>query len=320
MPVDLEGKVLRVDYRQRTVKDEITCTGIGLHSGQKVNLTIRPAPPDTGIRFTRKDLPDQPSVKAGVENVVGTRLSTTVGMNGCKVGTVEHLMAAFFGMGVDNAQVVLDGPEVPIMDGSAAPFIFLLRRVGVKEQRELKRFIVIGKPFQVKEGDRSVSLYPSNELKISYTIDFRHPLLRNQSYELSFSGKDFVEEISRARTFGFLSDVKTLRENGLALGGSLDNAVVVDDFRILNKDGLRYNDEFVRHKILDFIGDLAILGHPVIGHFVVKRSGHCLNQSMLKRLMSRERHWEKLVFKTPEECSEKRVSIPVFGFLDPVPA
>ncbi|MCJ7596439.1 MAG: UDP-3-O-acyl-N-acetylglucosamine deacetylase [Desulfobacterales bacterium] len=309
-----------MDFRQRTLKDEISCTGIGLHSGKKIKLTVKPAPPDTGIRFVRKDIPGHPVIKAYFENVVDTTLSTTIANNGHRVSTVEHLMAAFFGLGIDNARVELDGAEVPIMDGSAAPFVFLIRSVGIREQKNPKNFIVVKKPFEVQEGNRSVSLYPSKELKISYTIDFHHPMLRNQEYELSFSGKNFVNEISRARTFGFLKDIQTLWENGLAMGGSLDNAIVIDDFRILNEDGLRYKDEFVRHKILDFIGDIAIIGCPVIGHFVVQRSGHSLNQSMLRALMANQSSWEWAAFRTPQECSQNSVKIPAFGSPGPIPA
>ena len=309
-----------MDYRQRTVRDDVSCTGIGLHSGEKVRLTIKPAPADNGICFIRKDLSGHPVIKTHFENVVDTNMCTTVGNNGFKVSTIEHLMAAFFGLGIDNARVELDGPEAPIMDGSSAPFIFLLKSAGVREQKNPKRFIVIKKPFKIDEGDRHIYIYPSNELKISYTIDFHHPLLRNQKYELCFSGKDFIKEISRARTFGFLKDIDILRENGLAKGGSLDNAIVIDDFRIINEDGLRYKDEFVRHKILDFIGDLAILGAPVIGHFVVKKSGHFLNQYMLRELMNNKRYWKMLTFNNREECTKNNVKIPVLGSLEPVPA
>ena len=309
-----------MDYKQRTIRDETSCTGIGLHSGHPVNLTIKPAPPDTGITFIRVDVPSRPSVRAAFEHVVDTRLSTTLGYNGFRVSTVEHLMAAFFGLGIDNARVELDGPEVPIMDGSAAPFIFLLRSAGIREQKSPKRFVVIKRPLELRENGRSVRITPSKELKISYAIDFNHPLLRDQTFELRFSGKDFVKEISRARTFGFLRDIQTLRENGLALGGSLDNAIVIDDFRILNEDGLRYKDEFVRHKILDFIGDLAILGCPVIGHFVVKKSGHALNHQLLKKLIRSEKTWEDLAITSPEQWAEEKFTIPVFGFSDPIHA
>lgn len=305
-----------MDYKQRTLKDEVNCTGIGLHSGAKVKINLRPAPCDTGVRFVRTDLDGHPTVEARFDNVFDTTLATTIGTDGCKVATVEHLMAAFFGLGIDNAVVELDGPEVPIMDGSAAPFVFLIKSVGVKEQNEPKRFIVIKKPYKVDDGNRSVFIYPSKELKITYMIDFQHPLLRNQEYELTFSGREFSREISMARTFGFLKDVQFLKENGLAKGGSLDNAVVIDDFRIINEDGLRFNDEFVRHKILDFIGDLSIVGAPIIGHFVAKKSGHYLNQYMLRGLMESKRHWKELTFKTPQECTEKRIKIPTFGGLD----
>ncbi len=309
-----------MDFKQRTLKDEVSCTGIGLHTGEKVKINLRPAPVNTGVRFVRTDLDGHPVVEARFDNVYDTTLATTIGSDGCRVATIEHLMAAFFGVGIDNAVVELDGPEVPIMDGSAAPFVFLIKSVGIKEQKAPKRFIVIKKPFKVDDGNRSVAIYPSKELKITYTIDFQHPLLRNQEYELTFSGGDFSREISRARTFGFLRDVQTLKENGLAKGGSLDNAVVIDDFRIINEDGLRFSDEFVRHKILDFIGDLSIIGAPVIGHFVAKKSGHYLNQYMLRGLMESKRHWKELTFETPQECTEKMIKIPVFGAPDPLPA
>lgn len=309
-----------MDYRQRTVRDDVSCTGIGLHSGEKVRLTIKPAPPDTGIKFIRKDSSHNRTIKAHFDNVVDTHLSTTIGCNGTRVSTIEHLMAAFFGLGIDNARVEIDGPEVPVMDGSAAPFVFLLKSIGIKEQKKPKSFIILKKTLRVQDGNKSISIYPSKELKISYTIDFNHPLLKNQKYELHFSGKDFITEISRARTFGFLNDVQALREAGLGLGGSLDNAIIIDDFRILNEDGLRYKDEFVRHKILDFLGDIAILGAPIIGHFVVERSGHSLNQAILKKLIANKKYWERLVLENPEECTRNRVKIPVFGSLEPIPA
>ncbi|MBN1830569.1 MAG: UDP-3-O-acyl-N-acetylglucosamine deacetylase [Deltaproteobacteria bacterium] len=313
-------KELSVDYRQRTLRDEVSCTGIGLHTGKKVKVTIKPAPSDTGIKFIRKDLTGQPVIDAHSRNVTDTMLSTTIGNNGHRIATIEHLMAAFFGLGIDNARVELDGPEVPSMDGSSAPFVFLLKSVGIKEQKDLKRFMIIKKTFKLQDGNRSICIHPSKELRITYTIDFDHPMLRNQRYELRFSGKDFINEISRARTFGFLKDVRVLRENGLAKGGSLDNAIIIDDFRIINEDGLRYADEFVRHKILDFIGDLAILGFPIIGHFEVQKSGHYLNQLMLKRLMDKEKCWEMVTFKNPDECKQTSVKIPVFGSIEPIPA
>lgn len=309
-----------MDYRQRTIRDEVSCTGIGLHSGNRVRLTIKPAPAGHGISFIRKDLTGHPAIEARSENVIDTNMCTSIGNNGSRISTIEHLMSAFFGLGIDNARVELDGPEVPIMDGSAAPFIFLLKSVGIKEQRNLKRFVIIKKPFMIQKGGRSVAVYPSKELKITYTIDFHHPLLKNQTLDLCFSGKDFIQEISRARTFGFLKDIEILRENGLAKGGSLDNAIVIDDFRIINEDGLRYKDEFVRHKILDFLGDLALLGSPIIGHFIVEKSGHFLNQHMLTKLLKSRKTWKILTFQNPEQCAQNRVKIPVFGSLGPVSA
>ena len=309
-----------MDYKQRTLMNEVGCTGIGLHTGEKVKINLRPAPANSGIKFVRTDLKGRPEVEVRFDNVFDTTLATTIGTNGCKVSTIEHLMAAFFGLGIDNAVVELDGPEVPIMDGSAAPFVFLIKSGDVREQKSPKQFIVITKPFKVDDGNRSVCIYPSKELKITYMIDFQHPLLRYQEYELTFSGRDFVREISTARTFGFMKDVETLKKNGFARGGSLDNAVVIDDFRIINEDGLRFDDEFVRHKILDFIGDISIVGSPIIGHFVVKKSGHFLNQHMLRKLMESKKHWKVMTFKTPEECTKTNVTIPAFGALQPVTA
>ena len=302
-----------MDYNQRTLRREVGCTGIGLHTGERVGIKVRPAPPDTGICFVRTDLPGSPMIKASFENVVDTTLATTIGRNGCRVATIEHLMAAFFGLGVDNAVVEIDGPEVPIMDGSAAPFVFLLRSAGIKPQNKAKKFFVIKRPFHIEDGDRSVSISPSKELRIIYTINFNHPLLRDQTFDTTFSSKEFAKEISRARTFGFLKDVQALKKAGLAKGGSLDNAIVVDDFKILNEDGLRYEDEFVRHKILDFIGDLSILGAPVIGHFEVKRSGHFLNQEMLRKLMKSRDRWELVSLDIRRKQLALQVNAPSFA-------
>lgn len=307
-------------FKQRTLRDSISCTGIGLHSGKKVRMTIKPAPPDTGIQFIRKDLPGDNIIKAHFDNVINTTMCTIIGNNGNHVSTIEHLMAAFFGFGIDNAQVEIDGPEVPIMDGSAAPFIFLIKSTGIKEQRTPKKFIVIKKTFNIQEGNRSITIKPSKELKISFTIDFHHPLINNQQYDFSFSGKGFMDKLSRARTFGFLKDIETLREAGLAKGGSLDNAIVIDDFRVLNEDGLRYHDEFVRHKILDFLGDIAVIGAPIIGHFIVKRSGHSLNHAMLKKLSSNKKYWKKVTMEEPGKTTREGFKIPAFGPLEPIPA
>jgi len=309
-----------VNYRQATVYRKVSCTGIGLHTGKKINMTIKPALPDTGIRFVRVDLNSSPIVKAHFDNVADTMLATSIEDNGCRVSTVEHLMAAFYSLGIDNALVELDGPEVPAMDGSAAPFVFLLNDAGISLQRAYKKFIVVKKPLLVEDGDRSIAVYPSKELIINYMIDFEHPLLKNQQYDLLFSGQNFVAEISTARTFGFLKDVQNLKKNGLAHGGSLDNAIVIDEFRVLNKDGLRFEDEFVRHKILDFIGDISLAGLHIIGHFVVKRSGHSLNISMLQQLINTSECWATVSLTSRQESIKHRIKIPSFGFANPVAA
>lgn len=306
-----------MDLRQRTLADDMRCTGIGLHTGSKVNLTVRPSPPNTGINFERVDISPDSIVKATFDNVIATNMATTIGFNGYSVSTVEHIMAAFFGLGIDNALVQIDGEEVPIMDGSSAPFVSLLRDAGVTVQSSNKRFVVVREPVKIEDGNRLVEVYPSNELKITYKIDFDHPLIKDQAYNFSFSQSGFIDEISSARTFGFLKDVDMLQSNGLAQGGSLDNAIVVDDFEVLNEDGLRYKDEFVRHKILDFIGDLAILGYIPIGHFVVERSGHSLNQQLLKKFMALETCWEELHSTNPQDCTGVR--IPYYDALGPVP-
>jgi len=309
-----------MDSRQRTVAKEISCTGIGLHSGKTVGMTIQPGPADSGIIFERLDIPDSCKIKASFDNVIQTNMATTIGVNGYRISTVEHLMAAFFGMGIDNALVQIDGEEVPIMDGSSAPFVDLLDSAGVTVQDSYKRFLLVKNPVKVTDGNRSVQLHPSDELRITYRIDFDHPLIKDQSYEMVFSKPNFIREISRARTFGFLKDVQTLWDNGLAKGGSLENAIVVDEFGVLNEDGLRYKNEFVRHKLLDFIGDLAILGATVIGHVVVERSGHSFNQELLKAFLAQENCWEEVQFNNHEDYGKKNVRIPSFGFLGFAPA
>lgn len=297
---------------QRTVNGEIGCTGIGLHTGKKITMAIKPLPPNSGIRFCRTDRPDHPHIPARLENVVDTRLSTTVGQNGHIVATVEHLMSAFAGMGIDNALIELNGPEVPIMDGSAGPFMYLLKDVGVRMQEDVKKFFLIKKPLTLENGDKSISVYPCRELKITYAIDFDHPLLEKQTYVLRFSGLAFIKEISRARTFGFLKDVETLKHNGFAQGGSLDNAIVLDEYRVLNEEGLRYGDEFVRHKILDLMGDLYLLGMPIIGHFVINKSGHTLNCGFLRKLLKSKKRWKVVKFSDRRACEARHISVPTF--------
>ena len=290
--------------RQRTLKNVIRATGVGLHTGEKVYLTLRPAAVDTGIIFRRVDLPEPVEIPATPENVGDTTLSTTLIKDGVRVSTVEHLLSAFAGLGIDNAYIDLNAPEVPIMDGSAGPFVFLIQSAGIEEQAAAKRFIRIKKPVLVEDGDKWVKFEPFNGFKVGFTIDFDHPAFaeRHQTAEVDFSTTSFVREVSRARTFGFMSQIEMLRANNLALGGSLDNAVVVDDYRVLNEDGLRYVDEFVKHKILDSIGDLYLLGHSLIGAFSGNKSGHALNNRLLRVLLSKEDCWEEVTFTDPEKA------------------
>jgi len=289
--------------KQRTLKNVIRATGIGLHTGEKIYLTLRPAPVDTGIIFQRIDLKPTISVQARPENVSDTRLSTTLEQNGVKISTVEHLMSAFAGLGIDNAYVELSAPEVPIMDGSAGPFVFLLQSAGILEQEKLKQFIRIKKPLLLKEEDRWVKFEPFNGFKVSFAIDFDHPILQNstQVASVDFSTTSFVKEVSRARTFGFMDGIEALRNAGLAQGGSFDNAIVMDALHILNDDGLRYEDEFVKHKVLDAIGDLYLLGHPLIGAFNAHKSGHALNNRLLRQLQNNQSAWEVITYENDDE-------------------
>ena len=299
--------------KQRTLKNVIRATGVGLHSGEKVYMTLRPAPPDTGVIFRRVDLSDPVEIKATAENVGPTTLSTTLEADGVQVSTVEHLLSAMAGLGIDNAYVDLSAAEVPIMDGSAGPFVFLVQSAGVEEQSELKRFLRIKKSVKVEDDDKWAMFEPFEGFKVGFGIEFNHPAFNenNCRAEIDFSTTSFVKEVSRARTFGFMRDVELLRENNLALGGSLDNAVVVDDYRVLNEDGLRYEDECVKHKILDAIGDLYLLGHSLIGAFQGHKSGHELNNYLLKKLLATEDAWELVSF-------DNEVNLPI-SFMQPVP-
>lgn len=285
--------------RQRTLKNVIRATGVGLHTGEKVYLTLRPAAPDSGIIFRRVDLDEPVEIPATPENVGDTTLSTTLIKDGVRISTVEHLLSAMAGLGIDNAYVDLNAAEVPIMDGSAGPFVFLIQSAGIEEQNAPKRFIRIKKKVMVEDGDKSVCFEPFDGFKVGFTIDFDHPAFKegSQVAEVDFSTTSFVREVSRARTFGFMNQIEQLRANNLALGGSLDNAVVVDDYRILNEDGLRYIDEFVKHKILDSIGDLYLLGHSLIGAFSGHKSGHALNNELLRALLAQEDAWEEVTFE-----------------------
>jgi UDP-3-O-[3-hydroxymyristoyl] N-acetylglucosamine deacetylase len=287
---------------QRTLKQAISATGVGLHSGERVKLTLLPAAPDTGIVFRRTDLPEPVDVKVEPALVNDTRLSSTlVTDTGVRVGTIEHLMSAFAGFGIDNLVVEVTAAEIPIMDGSAAPFIYLLQSAGVIEQTVPKRFIRVKQPLEIIEGDKWVRLDPMDGFKITLSIEFNHPAfnLAPQKVEIDFASSSYLDEISRARTFGFMHEVEYMRQHGLGLGGSLDNAIVIDDEYVLNPEGLRFPDEFVRHKILDAIGDLYIIGHPLIASFSGHKSGHAMNNKLLRKLLETPDAWEYASFVDP---------------------
>jgi UDP-3-O-[3-hydroxymyristoyl] N-acetylglucosamine deacetylase len=285
--------------RQRTLKETISATGIGLHGGAKVYMTLRPAPANTGIVFRRVDLDPPTDVAASALNVSETTLGTTLEAGGARISTVEHLMAAFAGLGIDNAFVDLTAAEVPIMDGSAAPFVFLLQSAGIEEQNAAKRFIRVRKPVEIKQGEKWARLAPHDGFRINLEISFDHPVLRKhqQSVRFDFSTAAFLRQLSRARTFGFLRDLETLRSRELTLGGSMDNAIVLDDYRVLNEDGLRFRDEFARHKALDALGDLYLLGTSLIGEFSGFKSGHQLNNLLLRALLERPECYQEITFE-----------------------
>jgi UDP-3-O-[3-hydroxymyristoyl] N-acetylglucosamine deacetylase len=285
--------------KQRTLKNSIRATGVGLHTGEKVTLTLRPAPPNTGVIFHRSDLDPPVAITAAAENVGDTRLSTTLVNGDVRVSTVEHLLSAVAGLGIDNLHVDVSAPEVPIMDGSAGPFVFLLQSAGLKEQNAPKKFIRIKRTVEIHDQDKWVRFDPYEGFKVGFCIDFEHPMFTSgsQRAELDFSSTSFVREVSRARTFGFMRDIEALRANQLALGGSLDNAIVLDDFKILNEDGLRYENELVKHKILDVVGDLYLLGHSLIGAFTGHKSGHALNNQLIRQLKLDQDAWELVTFE-----------------------
>ncbi len=287
--------------RQRTLKNVIKATGITLHGGERAELTLRPAPRNTGIIFQRIDLDPPVEIPARAENVGDTTLSTSIVKNGARVSTVEHLLSAFAGLGIDNAYVDVTASEIPIMDGSAGPFVFLVQSAGIQEQDAPKRFIRIKRKVKVQDGDKWASFEPFEGFKVTFSIEFDHPLFKSHSKTatLDFSSTSYVKEVSRARTFGFMSDFEHLRSLNLARGASLDNAVAIDDFRVLNEDGLRYEDEFVKHKILDAIGDLYLLGSSLIGAFSGFKSGHSLNNKLLRKLLAHQDAWEYVTFDDP---------------------
>ena len=283
---------------QRTLKNTIRATGVGLHTGRQILMTLHPAAPDSGILFRRVDLPVPVEIEARAEHVGETQLGTTLVKGDVRVSTVEHLLSAFAGLGIDNAIVEVSGAEVPIMDGSAGPFVFLLQSAGIEEQAIAKRFVRIRKSIEVRDGDKWARFDPFDGFKVNFEIEFDHPVFRKRAQRASmdFSTTSFLREVSRARTFGFMRDLETLRSRNLALGGTLDNAIVLDDAGIVNEDGLRYEDEFVKHKILDAIGDLYLLGHSLIGEFSGFKSGHGLNNRLLRALMADKSAWEEVTF------------------------
>jgi len=288
---------------QRTLAKPVSCTGVGMHSGKPVCVTIKPAPVNHGVKFVRTDLPNNPIISAHFHSVVDTSLATVIGSDGIIVSTIEHLMAALAGLSIDNALVEMDDYEVPIMDGSAGPFTALINSGGIEEQTRPRCFFVVSEPIELKESDRKVGIYPARSMRITYTIEFNHPLVKEQSYSLEMSDALFEREISRARTFGFMHDVEYLKRYGFARGGSLDNAIVIDKDQILNNEGLRYPNEFVRHKILDCIGDFSLLGMPVLGHVVAYKSRHGFNHAFLEKFFKEKGSWETRTISETKDLS-----------------
>jgi len=297
---------------QRTIAAQATCSGVGLHSGKTVNLTIKPAPPNHGIQFTRTDLPDSPKISALFNRVVDTSLATVIGYNGFIVSTIEHLMAAFAGLYIDNALVELDDYEVPVMDGSAGPFTRMILKAGIKTQNHPKHFFIVKNPIELKHDDKSVCVYPSDTPRITCAIDFAHQSVKQQTFTAPLSETTFEKDICQARTFGFLQEVEYLKRYGFAKGGSLKNAVVLDESGIMNEEGLRYEDEFVRHKLLDCIGDFSLLGLPILGHLVLSKSGHAFNHEFLKTFLDQKDSWETCSFPRMGQearCQPKSLAI-----------
>ncbi len=297
--------------RQRTLKSSIRATGVGLHSGIKVTLNLRPAPADTGIIFRRVDLTPPVDLKADPYGVGDTRMASCLERDGVKLGTVEHLMSALAGLGIDNLYVDVDAPEIPIMDGSAAPFVFLLQSAGIEEQAAAKRFLRVKKTVEVVDGDKWARLEPYEGFKLSFSILFNHPAVDQSGtrVEVDFADDSYVRDVSRARTFGFTQDVEALRAQGLALGGSLDNAIVMDEYRVLNAEGLRLPDEFVRHKVLDAVGDLYLVGHPLLAAFSAHKSGHAMNNKLLRALLADADAWEWVSFERAEQAPERVIHL-----------
>ncbi len=301
-------------WNQRTIGKRVSCAGVGLHSGERASLTLAPAAPDAGITFVRRDLGAE--IPARADLVVDTLLSTTLGFGEARIGTVEHVLAALTGMGVDNCRVEVEGPEVPVLDGSAAPFVYLIQEAGVRIQRAGKRFLLLQKAVELVEGDKLARMEPAPEMSIHFTIDFAHPLITDQSFEFVFSDRRFAREIAPARTFCLLRDIERMKASGRAQGGSLDNAIVVDEFSILNPEGLRFPDEFVRHKVLDVVGDLSLFGMPVIGAFSARKSGHALNQALVRKVLADQASYRVVRVTEEKELEPLQIRLPVLGTID----
>ncbi|MBA3028094.1 MAG: UDP-3-O-acyl-N-acetylglucosamine deacetylase [Desulfobacteraceae bacterium] len=297
-----------ISTNQRTLEKSVSFSGIGLHSGRKVHLTLKPAPPNHGIKFKRTDLPNMPVIPALFQMVVDTSLATVIGEEGAIVSTVEHLMASLTGMGVDNALVELDAHEVPVMDGSAKLFTSMIKKAGIVEQKSPRFCFLVKEPIEITDGDRFAAVYPSDTFKITCTIDFAHPIIGIQSFSVDVEPESFEKDIAPARTFCHFKEIEYMKQDGLALGGSLENAIVHDGEKVLNPDGLRFKDEFVRHKILDCIGDFSLLGMPFLGHMVVKKSGHMFNHLFLKEFFTRKKSWDTVLMSDafPPEDPGKR--------------
>lgn len=296
-------------FNQHTVAKTVRCSGVGMHSGKTVRLTIQPAPVNHGIRFIRTDLADQPSIAAHFNMVVDTSLATVIGYDGFIVSTIEHLMAAFSGMGIDNALVEIDSHEMPIMDGSASVFVSSIAAAGIKEQASPRYYFAVKEPIALTEGEKSIVIYPADSFQITCSIEYPHPLIQHQTFTADLAGNGFKDEVSAARTFGFLHEYEYLKRYGFAQGGSLENVVVLDQNGVLNKDGLRYPDEFVRHKILDCVGDLFLLGMPILGHVVANKSGHALNNAFLKKIFSHKQSWETRLLQDQTPAKSKALAI-----------
>jgi len=298
-------------WHQRTVGKRVQCSGVGLHSGRPATIVLAPAAPDAGITFVRMDLGAE--IPARSAYVADTTLSTNLAAGAARIHTVEHVLSALTGMGIDNCRVEVDGPEIPILDGSAAPFVALVREAGVVEQRQGKRFLVMVRPVEVRDGDKLARLEPAESLSIEFTVDFKHPLVTDQAFRFAFSDRAYEREVARARTFCFLRDIEQMQAVGLAKGGSLENAIVVDDFSILNPEGLRFPDEFARHKVLDAIGDLSLAGLPVIGHFRAYKSGHGLNQALVRKVLSDPSCHMVVRVSAEKELEPLRLRLPLLG-------